>query len=490
MLILGNNADDVGAQLEHLTRRLLEEEGYNNIATNSIGAGGLEIDVRADVQIPFPGGAQVRRLIAECKAYRNTVAMTDWLKFLGKVFAEEATHNQEVYGLFVALSGVNGNVSGNYDLIHPLRPRIRLLQGDELSILVRALYGAASAAEITVRLGQLTARRHSAIELVYYGDTVYWLLSFGEQEYTLLSATGDLLTPAVRDLIIPLLQARTAHTLFIDPEAEALARDRAAQLQKRILVTLMETDEPVSADDLAGANPGFSDEDIGQALNLLTQNGWVLNEAAAYRVVPHATENFYALFGAIVLFVLTGRAEVEAVERMMMSPFVSLALSDAFVEHVSQVQGGMPIQEQDRQTILQIVRLSPSALAYSVQPDPMIVTHRVNQPAIVDPNFDVQDAATLLRSLIGSLERDFSAAHFSHYFHTLRGLREIETNKTVAVKSAVETLFERAVGIRLGLGEWHAGGYVHFVIMHNAPQPWEVGGAGGPPAAEAPENPE
>ena len=274
-----NNADNVGTQLEHLTRRILEE-GYNNIATNSIGPGGLEIDVRADVQIPFPGGAQVRRLIAECKAYRNTVAMPDWLKFLGKVFAEEATQNQEVYGLFVALSGVNGNVSGNYDLINPLRPRIRLLQGDELSALVRALYGAASAAEITTRLGQLTIRRHSAVELVYYENTVYWSLSFGEQEFTLLSATGDFLTPAVRDLITPLLQARTAHTLYIDLEVETLARERAVQLRKRILVALMETNDPIVADGLAAANPLSDAGEITQALNFLSQNGWVLDEAA------------------------------------------------------------------------------------------------------------------------------------------------------------------------------------------------------------------
>lgn len=482
MVILGDSTDDVGTQLEHLTRRLLEEQGYNNIATNSVAAGGLEIDVRADVQIPFPGAAQVHRLIAECKAHRNTVAMPDWLKFLGKVFAEEAIQNQQVYGLFVALSGVNGNVSGNYDLLHPRCPRIRLLQGDELSALIRALYGAASTAEITARLSQLTVRRHSAAELVYYQNTVYWLLSFGEQDYTLLSATGNFLTPAVRELITPLLQARTAHTLFVDLVAETLARERAVKLQKRILVTLMETDEPILAGGLVDANPGFDGGEITLALNLLTQNGWVMNEAGACRLIPRAAENSYAMFGAIVSFVLTGPAEIEVVERMMMSPFVSLALTEAFVGYVSQVQGGMPIQAPDHQTILHIVGLSPSALAYSVQPDPMITSHRVNQPAIIDSNFDAQDSATLLRSLIERLERDFNESHFSHYFYTLRGLREIETNKTVAVKSAEETLFERAVGMRHGIGEWHAGGYVHLAVMYNAPQPWDVGAIGAPPA--------
>jgi hypothetical protein len=29
MVILGNSTDDVGTQLEHLTRRLLEEQDYN-----------------------------------------------------------------------------------------------------------------------------------------------------------------------------------------------------------------------------------------------------------------------------------------------------------------------------------------------------------------------------------------------------------------------------------------------------------------------------
>jgi len=45
MLILGKNTDDVGAQLEKLTKRLLENRGYKNIATDTIGEGGNEIDV-------------------------------------------------------------------------------------------------------------------------------------------------------------------------------------------------------------------------------------------------------------------------------------------------------------------------------------------------------------------------------------------------------------------------------------------------------------
>ena len=124
MLILGKNKDDVGQQLEKLTKRLLESRGYKNVTTDTIGEGGNEIDVQADFQIPVPNNPINRRLISECKAWASPISLPDWLKFLGKVFVEEAKLGAEVDGLFVALSGVNGAVRGNYDSLSRFAPTL------------------------------------------------------------------------------------------------------------------------------------------------------------------------------------------------------------------------------------------------------------------------------------------------------------------------------------------------------------------------------
>jgi hypothetical protein len=460
MLILGTSPDDTGTQLERITRDILEDLGYQNLTTNRIGPGGEEVDVTADYQIPLPGGIQTRRLIAECKAYRSTVDTTDWLKFLGKVFVEEATQNQEVYGLFVALSGVNGNVAGNYDLIHPLRPRITLLSGDNLSRIVCNLHHASSARAIIALLGQLTARTYTSVEIVYYQQTVYWLVSFDNEEFTLLSATGGIVPAQGLQVVLPLVRNRTANTTFIDLQAEARAIERQMLLQKQILVSLMEAEDSLNSAELETLNEGFQNEEIVRATTALSGRGFVALQNGGFSVVQPDGINRAAI-GDLILFVLRGAAPAQAIERFMVSDYLNRVLDNAFVDHISITQAGLPFPAEERATLLQLIRLSPSALAHALTPDELVVTHRVTQPEIAGENFDLQDRQTFLRRSVDHLIRDFSSAHFKHYFYGLRELREIETVRTVAVKSAHQIVLQRNIQQRLGLGQLtqaHGGG--------------------------------
>ena len=47
LYILGNSKDDKGTQLEQLTTKILEYQGYTNILTNVQVSGASEIDVTA-----------------------------------------------------------------------------------------------------------------------------------------------------------------------------------------------------------------------------------------------------------------------------------------------------------------------------------------------------------------------------------------------------------------------------------------------------------
>ena len=114
LYILGKNTDDKGSQLEDLTRDILASQGYENIVANTVYSGGSEIDVAASYKkqvgiknMDFP-------VICECKAHDKAIVMTDWLKFIGKLYIEKLK-NEHTIGLMIALSGANGNVVGSYN---------------------------------------------------------------------------------------------------------------------------------------------------------------------------------------------------------------------------------------------------------------------------------------------------------------------------------------------------------------------------------------
>ncbi|SMC62234.1 restriction endonuclease [Pedobacter nyackensis] len=116
LIILGKNSDDKGTQLEKLTSSILREQGYTEVHTNVVRAGASEVDITAIFSQQYFGTTLIREVIGECKAYSKPISLPDWLKFLGKVFSEEI-NDKKIQGCFIALSGVNGNVTGHYNTI-------------------------------------------------------------------------------------------------------------------------------------------------------------------------------------------------------------------------------------------------------------------------------------------------------------------------------------------------------------------------------------
>jgi len=116
LIIFGKNSDDKGSQLEKLTASILKQQGYTSVCTNVVYAGASEVDITAKFNQPFMGTPIVHDVIGECKSNSKTIALPEWLKFLGKIFSEEVS-GKKVQGCFIALSGVNGNVIGHYNTI-------------------------------------------------------------------------------------------------------------------------------------------------------------------------------------------------------------------------------------------------------------------------------------------------------------------------------------------------------------------------------------
>ena len=93
-------------------KNLLRFLQYDYVTTNEIGAGGNELDVVAERRIPSINKVEVYPVICECKAHERPIDMTDWLKFLGKVY-KETLRNSRAEGLLIALNDANGNVKGD-----------------------------------------------------------------------------------------------------------------------------------------------------------------------------------------------------------------------------------------------------------------------------------------------------------------------------------------------------------------------------------------
>ena len=183
--ILAKDRNKKGDALEELTKAILEQLGYSVVMKNAVGAGGHEIDVKAKYEQKSIGETKVIPVICECKAHDKPVAISDWLKFLGKVLVERM-NNAQTMGVMIALSGVNGNVHSNYDEL-PDKSFLSLVCDELLTKAVCQHYKLKKVEEIKSFVEHKTIRTIDTINLVYYEKAMWWLISFVHGEFTVLS---------------------------------------------------------------------------------------------------------------------------------------------------------------------------------------------------------------------------------------------------------------------------------------------------------------
>ncbi|HEV2693227.1 MAG TPA: hypothetical protein VG347_10065 [Verrucomicrobiae bacterium] len=474
MLILGKHTDDVGAQLEKLTKCLLESRGFKNIITDTIGEGGNEIDVQAEFPSPVPGSPANRRLIAECKAYAKPISLPDWLKFLGKVFVEEAKLGNDVDGLFVALSGANGPVRGNFDSLRQRKQHITLLEGESLTEELSKLYSLPKAAEIIGKLKQFTDRQYSSMEIAYYDDQFYWVFIFLDNDAAVLDKAGEPVSAAaLGELCAPLLKRLDAQKL-LDLPAEKLAVERNRNSKKFLLTSLVSAGGKLPVAFIEIDQSGFTASELKTGLTQCNVNGWTLASTDGFVILSFSptsqTENFFET----LRFLLNDGIKKDDWVRLVGNKLFDELLNEQFLKQISLVQGNLPLDIDFAKKLRLLVKLSPSALACTIYPDPMIVTHRVNQPTI--QNCDADDVHYLMLSLLRSLRKDFRNGILANYFYHDCALREIEVVEHYRVKDKSSVILEHDVKDRIVIGEAHeslGGGLVYLRALNNAPEPWD-----------------
>ncbi|WP_379134098.1 hypothetical protein [Paenibacillus sp. sgz500958] len=465
MIILGKSNDDKGTQLEELTKRLLSGYGYKNIITNYIGPGGEEIDVSADYYLPGIGQNQTRRLICECKAYKTPIDITSWLKFLGKIFIEESRRDEEVFGCFIALSGVNGNVAGNYDELFTHRTNVSLVSGEKLTESVTQLFNLTDGNVINQIVSHYTHRIIRMLDICYYDNSVYWIVAFNNDEYTAFGYNGSFLPKEITDKICPILESSNAIGTYVNLEEENQAKQRAIHIQKAILSELMINDGIVNKEQIK-IRLQFEDHEIEKALEELLNNNFIYTD----NFVVSIYENFDSISIDFYRFFLTGDVFIQALG----CDFYDNHINELLISKIQEIQKGLKLSENEVDIVLTLLRFSPTAFASSLYPEEMITTHY--EQGITDERIASFDRKYFLKMLYDGLLIDFNNPHLTKYFYEVRGLREIESNHIIKVKGDKETILNDQISNRKGIGQLadeYGGGYIQILVLDDHPEPWE-----------------
>ncbi len=322
MIILGKNTDDKGKQLEAITHDLLASKGYINITTNLISTCGHEIDVVADYVQPILGGMDSRRTICECKAHKKPMAMDDWLKFVGKIYCEQAELNKEIIGFFIALSGVNRNVSGNYDKLKLRLPNIVLIAGDTLLEELKSLYSLIDSKDLSNKLLSLTNNNVEKIEIAYYKTKLYNVILFERKGlFTILDNQGNLLDDEARKEISTMVKKELKLTEFLNLEDEVKAKGRINLTIKTILGAIINKEGKIKKNSLKSLHTltelKISSVEINKVIeSLISDNLIELSTDKTEICIKKKSKDFYSKISAIFKLLLSGEMTIEAFEAL------------------------------------------------------------------------------------------------------------------------------------------------------------------------------
>jgi len=478
LYILGDSSDDTGTQLEKLTCTMLDNLGFKNIIKNEIGSGGHEIDVRAEYILPGLNGNNSKPIICECKAYKSAVTMTDWLKFLGKVLLEETKGS--VDGYFIALSGVNGNVQGNYrDLRTHNRKNITLITGDELIKQLSDIFQIVTIKNIQQRIVQYTQRKPIEISLCYYNMCVYYLIGFSENEFTLFSNTGELIKVQESIQVSHLINKTSSYRDFIDLEDENIALNRFMTIKKFIISFILLHKKELSFNEIQEyfieyviQVPDIKANEIRKALDVLIEDSFIDTDVkkSMYNL---KILSYHKQIDDVVLFY---KYLVENIIPLFIlgSESYNRYINEELLAQICKIQGGISIPKEYEEDCLKILKWSPSALLWSLKPDQMIVNHHSGGKSIYE-TLDKEDTSYFLQKLINLLSYDFKNKYLKDYFFKTCEIVELESNYRLKIKTKTKLELDMEYKERIGLAqmtEEYNNQIIHVRIFNEQPEPW------------------
>jgi hypothetical protein len=420
MLILGKDSKDKGTQLETLTRSILSELNFINIVSNQRRLGGEEIDISAEREFVGMRGVERHKFICECKAYRNPVDMSDWLKFLRKLFTSEKCERQPVYGYFVALNGVNGSVAGHHHDLATHISNVSLVCGEELFNHVSNIYTLCDLKTIKETIHKFTNRQVlSYEEIAYYNNQVFRIVTFESDSYTILRGNGQPITREVfNSLLKDLVELALPVRSFIDLQEEEEAIKKAIRTQKFVISHLFLSAGTIAKNSVFLVNE-FTVQEINDAIERLCEQT-LLTQSDDFGTLFLDNENTLGLYTALAKiygFLLEGEI-TDWVVKALESGYHINHINENFVSEIQRIKGGLVLSPKQVDEVILLLKWSLGALNWSLNSQETLINS--SQMDLV--NIDTQKEAicftqtTFLVVFIPFLNMTFVTHYFTHIF--------------------------------------------------------------------------
>lgn len=399
LYVLGKDKKDKGTQLENLTKRILAEQGYVNITRSVIGRGGHEIDVYAVRE--FQTGIQIMQypIICECKAHEKMVSMPDYDKFKGKL-ATAQTDNKNTVGLLIALSGAMGTVIGANQ---SSQNDIQLIANDDIIKLISDLYSLQNVYFINKRIKSITEKSITGIDLVYYNDNVFWLISFSGGDYFLMDNAYEVLNPSTLSVIQPLLSKVAPVSRYLDLYKEQKALNRLAYITSTILMLVMSKEtsineilEEVNSTQFMRDCPVSEKEirDIAKNIVFIERR-----QSYHYAMLPDEKISFIELYR----YILKGCVNV----KIFLQEYYKKHICRDLLNEILNIQHCIKLPEDKINDILFLLAHSPSALLYAINEDESITRFRSKDGTCVADNVDKGHTLIFMDKIMDCFDNDY-----------------------------------------------------------------------------------
>jgi Restriction endonuclease len=467
--LFGRTNDDKGAQLEHLTKRLLERLGYEDVTLNFVGSGGSEVDIHGNYPLPALSGNKKLTLIGECKAYESPINLPDWLKFLGKVFTERTCRRGDTRAVFVALSGANGNVAGAYEEFRLRDESIELISGSKLAGLLATELRLGTIEDVQNLIGRLTNDAITEISLSYYAGFGYWIIEFGNATFTVLTGRNPQDKPPTD--ILELFKANLQSAAYRDLFVEEVAKFRHIVARKFVLGQLLTHGEltTVAWSKLNISQPAgpSSEEEIGIALDELRREGKVVGDADG-PILPDLLANV-KLRGEILRELVNGFL----IFAYFLSDEWARLFDEALLDESLRIKDELQVPVSEKAKILSLLTWSPTALLWALTPDEVLCGRR-NDSAEMRQRMQPEHARYYEVQIMQHAAQNFKTAVFMDILFERFGLRRMEVKRRVQFKSETKVEVELKLDEEFALARYDGGGIGLVWLVADAPQPWDA----------------
>jgi hypothetical protein len=467
VLVLGENADDKGAQFESLLVKLLQSEGVQYVRRNVVRAGGNEIDVAGELLVSTLGQSSGQPVLIEAKAYKDAVNMPTWQRFLGKLFIGRSD-NPSTIGILVALNGVNGNVSGSFEALRLRDPHVRIIAGADLQ---RSLITSGEVADVDAARASATAALGAspiAIELTYYAGSLYWACMYDE-DYVILDGFGQVLASDILTTLRAAAEATITGTMRLPNDLQLEAeRIHSCRLQgldallRHGVVTFANAPQQYWADDATVA--AFA----GEPFCVVDDAGIRLIGATACDA--NSVSRFFE-------FIRSGPIKItdlNFVAQRLHQPYV-----ERLVELLPEIQGGFAITAEDSETLRSWAPAFPSVWMLLASP---IVG--VASPDLTNDDVDEVVHATrrnmFWEAVLDAIHRDFASASLRGLLYDHLDIAEIELQRDFSLKSKGGLLGRISVETRTAIKRLVDGyvgpdgaSYALVRMLPSTPEPWD-----------------